>query len=224
MSKGILVLILFFVAVVELVQPASARTAQRSALAEIEIGLLRTEQADSYSQRPKHTVYPIVNATQQMELVPELRLSNGELVQALLESGRDDIEVVRLDTCLTRGLTQAVIAVVAGQCMDAIVSAVPDSNYTYRQVSSLLGDQDMINQANLLTHRSDLLNLLVDIALNGLPAFERLEKADVNAIKLREDTLKITFLEALAKTGIPVYRPYGNHDSFHRGNDGTSIC
>jgi|GEM_PF-4162078 len=217
MFKRALLLILLLVAFMQPEQPAAARTVERTALAEVGKGILQTERVGRCNQHKKHTVYLIDNFTQQVKLVPELRVSHGELVQALLESGRDDIEVVRLDTSLTRGLAQAVVAVVAGQCIDAVVSAVPGSNYTYRQVSSLLGEQGVLNQTNLLGHRRELLSLLVDIAFNELPSLEWLLKADVNPIKLREDALKITFIEALAKAGIPVYLPYGNVDSFNRG-------
>lgn len=59
--------------------------------------------------------------------------------------------------------------------------------------------------------------MLGDIAFNGHRSLEWLQKVAVNAITLGEDVLKITFIEALEKAGIPVYLPYGNDDTHHGG-------
>ncbi|WP_419177059.1 hypothetical protein [Desulfosediminicola sp.] len=114
-------------------------------------------------------------------------VSHGELVQAILVSGRHDINVLPLNTTITRGLAKVVIAVLQGKCIDAVVPSVPGSNYTYNQMSTLLGESGLLNPANLFDYRKDFMTILVDVAFSVFQSLEWLLAFNVNVVKLRED-------------------------------------
>lgn len=61
-----------------------------------------------------------------------------KLVEAILVSGRDNIRVKEMNTSVVRGLAETVPDLASGKCLDGVVSSMPDSNYSYHQVSSLL--------------------------------------------------------------------------------------
>ncbi len=167
--------------------------------------------------RPIYRVYLIDNFEQRIHLVPEVWTSHGEMLVRLLRAGRDDIDLRVLNTSLGRGLVRVILDLAAGGCVDAVVSAIPGSNYTYDQISSLFEYRLKIRPENILYHRSALRGLLRDIALTGFPSVEWLETIDVNSIKLRNDARKFAFIEALGRFNVPVILPYGNADARHRG-------
>jgi len=164
-----------------------------------------------------YRVYLIDNFEQALNLVPEVRTSHGEMLVKLLKTGRDDIDIVVLNTALSKGLAQVIDDIAGGACADAVVSSIPGSNYTYGQVSSLLPDRTSLRRENILYHRSALRRLLRDIAFQGFPSVEWLQNIDVNATKLRNDARKFVYIEALGRLGVPVILPYGNRDATHRG-------
>ena len=135
----------------------------------------------------------------------------------MLLSGRSDIDVEVFNTSLGRGLASVYEKIIDGHCVDAVVSSIPGSNYTYRQVSSILADDTVLDSGNILKHRQELLTILMDIAVSGFPSVEWLQNVQVNPIKLREDATKIFFIEALGELNVPVFLPYGNIDSYHMG-------
>ena len=92
----------------------------------------------------RYRVYLIDSFSQAINLVPEVRTSHGELLMRLLNTGRDDIEVVVLNTSLSRGLARVIQDLVEGACVDAVVSSIPGSNYTYDQISSLFPGREPI--------------------------------------------------------------------------------
>jgi hypothetical protein len=167
--------------------------------------------------KPKYRVYLIDNFEQGIHLVPEVRTSHGEMLVKLLQTGRDDIDITILDTALGKGLAQVIQDLVGGACVDAVVSSIPGSNYTYDQISSLLPDQKPIGPENILHHRSTLRTLLRDIAFRGFPSVKWLRNIDVNSIKLRNDARKYVFIEALGRFNVPVILPYGNSDARYKG-------
>ena len=167
----------------------------------------------------KYIVYLIDNFDQNISVVPSLEISHGELMYAMLVSGRDDIVVKTLNTTLNNGLATVLSELLNGGCADGVISSIPGSNYSYRQVNSFLRDDIVLDDGNILEHRADLLELMLSIALHGFPSLEWLMRADVNPIKLREDARKIFFIEKLGEMGISVLLPYGNVDGHHRGHE-----
>jgi len=167
--------------------------------------------------QPRYTIFLIDNFEQTFPLVPKLVTSHGELLVRLLKSGRDDIESVNLNTTLTRGLAMVIQHLLAGGCADAVISSIPGSNYTYDQVRTLLPEIRDLNPDTRLGHRNALKRLLREIAFRGYPSVEWVSQADINLTKLREDAVKLVFIQALGKLGVKVILPYGNPDSPHRG-------
>ena len=168
-----------------------------------------------------YSVFLIDNFDQQLAVLPEVALTHGKLVQAMLLSGRSDINVHVLNTSLRKGLFDVYQHLNSGGCADAVASSIPGSNYTYGQVSSLLPPGTHLHPGNILTYRQELLELMLDIASSGFPSVAWLKRAEVNPIKLREDAKKILFIELLGEMGIPVFLPYGNPDSPYRGEPRT---
>jgi hypothetical protein len=165
----------------------------------------------------KYRVYMIDNFEQGVELVPEVLTSHGEMLVKILMTGRDDIELIIMNTALSKGLKQVIRDLIKGECVDAVVSSVPGSNYAYGQISTLLPGRPNIDSENILYYRNDLRNLLGDIAFGSLPSAEWLEKIDVNLAKLRNDALKFLYIEALGRFNVPVILPYGNPDTLYKG-------
>lgn len=164
-----------------------------------------------------YRVYLIDNFEQDFHLVPEVLTSHGELLLKLLRTGREDIEVSILNTALSKGLAQIVKSLADGDCIDAVVSSIPGSNYTYDQVSSLLPDHHPLGPENILYHRRALRMLLQRIATEGFPSVEWLENIDVNPVKLKNDARKFLYIEALGQFNVPVILPYGNSDTNYGG-------
>lgn len=171
------------------------------------------------NESDKYIVYLIDNFDQYVPVVPALQISHGELMYAMLVSGRDDIAVKTLNTTLSGGLATVLSELLEGGCVDGVISSIPGSNYSYRQVSSFLSDGIVLKPGNILEYRADLLNIMLSIAVHGFPSVKWLMQADVNPIKLREDARKIFFIEKLGQLGIPVLLPYGNVDGYHRGQE-----
>ena len=165
----------------------------------------------------RYRVYLIDSFEQAFNLVPEVRTSHGEMLVRLLRAGRDDIEVVVLNTSLSRGLAQVIQDLAKGACADAVLSSIPGSNYTYDQISSLFPDRTPIGPETILYHRSALRQLLREIAFQGFPSVAWLQNIDVNSIKLRNDARKFVFIEALGRFKVPVILPYGNPDTPYKG-------
>ncbi|MGD9252008.1 MAG: hypothetical protein PVG19_12315 [Desulfobacterales bacterium] len=165
----------------------------------------------------KYRVYMIDNFEQGVELVPEVLTSHGEMLVKILMTGRNDIELITMNTALSKGLRQVLRDLIAGECVDAVVSSVPGSNYAYGQISTLLPGRPNIDSENILDYRDDLRNLLGDIAFGSLPSVEWLEKIDVNLAKLRNDARKFIYIEALGRFNVPVILPYGNPDTLYKG-------
>jgi len=165
----------------------------------------------------RYRVYLIDSFEQAILLVPEVRTSHGELLVKLLKTGRDDIEVVILNTSLSRGLAQVIQDLLDGACADAVVSSIPGSNYTYDQISSLFPGREPIVPETILYHRSALRQLLRQIAFHGFPSVQWLQNVDVNSVKLRNDARKFVFIEALGRFKVPVVLPYGNPDAPYKG-------
>jgi hypothetical protein len=164
-----------------------------------------------------YVVYLIDNFDQEIPLVSELKTSHGELLLAILRSGRRDISVIQLNTSLLKGLSQVVMDLAGGSCADAVVSAIPGSNYSYSQMNSLLNNRSAISASNIQGYREELLQRLKNIAFHGFPSVDWLLHADVNPVKLREDARKIALIEALGQFNLPVFLPYGNDDRAYRG-------
>ena len=167
--------------------------------------------------RKTYRIYLIDNFEQSIRLVPEIATSHGEMLVRLLRAGREDFDIRVLNTSLSKGLAQVVNDLANGGCVDAVVSAIPGSNYTYDQISSLFEYRRIIGPENILDHRSELRQLLRDIAFKGFPSVEWLETIDVNSVKLRNDARKFAYIEALGRFNVPVILPYGNADARHRG-------
>jgi len=165
----------------------------------------------------KYRVYLIDNFDQNVDLVPEVLTSHGELLARILKAGRDDIELIIMNTALSKGLKQVIYDLIEGECVDAVVSSVPGSNYTYGQISTLLPDRPTITRGNILYYRNAMRHLLRDIAFGGFPSVEWLENIDVNSAKLRNDALKFVYIEALSRFNVPVILPYGNSDTTYKG-------
>jgi hypothetical protein len=178
----------------------------------------RTFQADQRCGGTElYQIYLIDNFELNFNIVSEVQTSHGEMLLKLLHSGRDDIEVTLLNTSLSKGLAQTIDDLNDGICIDAVISSIPGSNYTYDQVSSLFTDKVQLSQQNILFYRGALRDLVRNIAFHGFPSVEWLEQVDVNPAKLRNDARKFVFLEALGKFNIPVILPYGNSDTMHKG-------
>jgi hypothetical protein len=165
----------------------------------------------------KYRVYMIDNFEQGVELVPEVLTSHGEMLVKILRTGRDDIELIVMNTALSKGLKQVIRDLIEGHCVDAVVSSVPGSNYTYGQISTLLPGRPTIDSGNILNYRGTLRHLLSEIAFGGFPSAEWLEKIDVNSAKLRNDARKFVYIEALGRFNVPVILPYGNSDATYKG-------
>lgn len=165
----------------------------------------------------KYRVYLIDNFEQDVDLVPEVLTSHGEMLAKILRTGRDDIQLVIMNTALSKGLKHVLRDLMAGACVDAVVSSVPGSNYTYGQIGSLLPGEPPIDKGNILYYRSALRQLLRDIALVGFPSVEWLQSVDVNSAKLRNDARKYLYIEALGRFNVPVILPYGNADATYKG-------
>ena len=165
----------------------------------------------------KYRICLIDNFEQKFPLVPVVETSHGEMLLKLLLSGRDDIEVEVYNTSLSKGLAKALEYLACGGCLDAVISSVPGSNYTYDQIGSLFDDRGPVTAENISEHRDDLKRLLRDIALHGFPSVQWLERADVNTVKLKNDARKFAFIEALGRFDVPVVLPYGNPDSRYKG-------
>ncbi len=164
-----------------------------------------------------YRVYLIDNFNQGFYLVPEVLTSHGEMLVRLLRTGRDDIDVSILNTSLSKGLALVIHDLMEGECVDAVVSSIPGSNYTYEQINSLFFEGIPITPENILSHRSALRELLRTIAFHGFPSVEWLIKIEVNSVKLGNDARKFTFIEALGRFNVPVILPYGNSDTRHNG-------
>jgi hypothetical protein len=136
----------------------------------------------------------------------------------LLKTGREDISVDVLNTSLCKGLAQVINDIIDGACVDAVVSSIPGSNYTYEQITSLFYEKVPMNPKNIVFYRSALRSLLRNIAFNGFPSVDWLEGIDVNSVKLRNDARMFVFIEALGTFNVPVILPYGNLDSTYKGN------
>ncbi len=179
----------------------------------------QTFQADRRCHdRSTYRIYLIDNFEQSIRLVPEIATSHGEMLVRLLRAGRDDLDIRVLNTSLSKGLARVIHDLANGACADAVVSAIPGSNYTYDQISSLFEYRRIIGPENILYHRSALRDLLRDIAFKGFPSVEWLETIDVNSVKLRNDARKFVYIEALERFNVPVILPYGNADARHRGS------
>jgi hypothetical protein len=165
----------------------------------------------------KYRVYLIDNFEQGVDLVPEVLTSHGEMLVKILRTGRDDIELIVMNTALSMGLKQVIRDLIAGECVDAVVSSVPGSNYTYGQISTLLPGRPAIDSGNILYYRKALRHLLSNIAFGGFPSVEWLEEIDVNSAKLRNDAIKLVYIEALGRFNVPVILPYGNPDTIYKG-------
>ena len=170
----------------------------------------------------KYVVYLIDNFEQRIRLTPEVTTSHGELIRKILISGRDDIVVRTLNTSLSRGLAMVIDDLFQGNCADAVISSIPGSNYTYRQIGSLLPGETPIRRENILDYQDELINLLKSIARNGFPSVGWLERVDVNTSKLLNDAGKVFFAEALGRFKVPLLIPYGNEDSTHE-NEARSV-
>ena len=165
----------------------------------------------------KYIVYVIDNFEQPVAITNGLTVSHGELIRTLLLTGRDDLEVLSLNTSLTKGLISVLTDLMDGGCADGVVSSIPGSNYTYSQISSFITGDVKIGAANILLYRKLLFDLLERIAVNGFPSVSWLQKLDANPIKLKEDAKKAVLIHYLGKYGIPVFLPYGNSDSQYHG-------
>ena len=221
---NVLLSIVLMSVLIHLIFAGAAAAAPRSASVEkniwarivsVDFGTLQTDQR--CHEQDRYGVYLIDNFEQHVDLVPEVMTSHGEMLARLLKAGRDDIEVRALNTSLEKGLTQVLHDLVEGGCADAVVSAIPGSNYTYGQITSLLDPQVEIHSRNILEHRPDLRQLLRDIAIRGFPSVDWLKKIDVNSVKLRHDARKFVLIEALGRFNVPVILPYGNRDVRHNG-------
>ncbi len=165
----------------------------------------------------KYLIYLIDNFDQDFNIVPEVRTSHGEMVERLLRSGRNDIDVKVLDTALGKGLALVINDLIDGACVDAVISSIPGSNYSYDQISSFFPDRVRITSENILYYRSALRKLLRNIAFDGFPSDKWLENVHANSNKLRNDARKFAFIEALGQFSVPVILPYGNLDTTTRG-------
>lgn len=162
-------------------------------------------------------VYLIDNFEQTVRIIPEVTTTHGEMIKKLLQSGRNDIDILVLNTALSKGLAMVIQDLVNGGCTDAVVSSTPGSNYTYSQVSTLLPQPVRLTPENILDFRNQLRQLLRNIAFEGFPSVKWLEQIDVNAAKLKNDAIKFVFIEALDRFNVPVFLPYGNPDTTHKG-------
>ena len=167
-----------------------------------------------------YRVSVIDNFDQRVDLVPEVAVTHGRMVTAILTSGRPDIRVQRINDGLGRGLARVIAHLKNGNCTDMVVSSAPGSNYTLDQVSHLLDPQIPLNRNNILAFRGELRQQVRRIAVRGFPSvpwMERAERAGLNLVKLKNDAVSFVLIEALGRLGVPVILPYGNLDSPHRG-------
>lgn len=164
-----------------------------------------------------YQVFLVDNFEQQVQLVPEVLTSHGELLRRLLLSGRPDIRIEAIDSSLEKGLAQIVYRLANGDCADAVISSIPGSNYTYAQISTLLINPVELGPDNILSYKDTLLQLIRNIAFHGFPSAQWLEGLDVNPVKLANDTRKIAYISALGHFSVPVILPYGNADTDYKG-------
>ena len=120
--------------------------------------------------RSTYRVYLIDNFEQRVDLVPEVLTSHGEMLVRLLRADREDIEILVRNTSLSRGLAQFIHDLRQGACVDAVVSSIPGSNYTYEQLSSLFSYRVNIRPENILYHRSALRTVLRNTEKRYRPA------------------------------------------------------
>lgn len=165
----------------------------------------------------KYTVYLIDNFDQMVKISAEITVSHGDLLQKILLSGRDDIDVHSLNTSLNRGLALVLDEMLRGKCVDAIISSIPGSNYSYSQASSILQQDITLSDDNLLDYLEPMRQTIRNIGLVGFPSTEYLTDLKVNSVKLRNDARKVVLMEAIGKFGVPVILPYGNIDYLDHG-------
>lgn len=173
-------------------------------------------------QCSEESIYRVVlidNFDQAISIIPEVKTTHGEMVKTLLQSGRRDIQIQSMNTALSKGLAMVIEQVMDGHCLDLVVSSTPGSNYTYEQISSLLGPGTVLNENNILAFKSDIQQLIHQIATQGFPSVAWLQAADINSIKLKNDALKYVFIQALGRLNIPVILPYGNQDTRYKGRN-----
>lgn len=168
-------------------------------------------------QRDLYSVYLIDNFEQNVPVIPELKTSHGELLRRIIISGRDDITIRVINTSLSKGLALVLAYLQSGECADAVVSSIPGSNYSYGQLNTILQTPDPISPRNVLRFRKPLLNQIKSFALEGYPSVSWFDQLDANAAKLMNDSIKLNFIEAIAKYSVPVILPYGNVDSLYEG-------
>lgn len=164
-----------------------------------------------------YRVYLVDNFEQQVQLVPEVATSHGDLLKRLLLSGRSDILIEEINSSLEKGLAQIIDQLANGGCADAVISSIPGSNYTYAQVSTLLINPIALGPENILRYKAALAQLITTIAFHGFPSAQWLEGIDINPVKLLNDTRKIAYISALGHFSVPVFLPYGNVDTEHKG-------
>lgn len=81
-----------------------------------------TFQADQRCRgQGRYRVYLIDDFEQDVDIVPEIRTSHGEMLSRLLQSGRNDIAVTTFNTALSKGLAQIIDQLRNGTCIDAII-------------------------------------------------------------------------------------------------------
>lgn len=81
-----------------------------------------TFQADQRCRgQGRYRVYLIDDFEQDVDIVPEIRTSHGEMLSRLLQSGRNDIAVTTFNTALSKGLAQIIDQLRNGACIDAII-------------------------------------------------------------------------------------------------------
>lgn len=185
-------------------------------LHQIRTGVFFEQKRTDYrcKNQENYTIYLIDNFDEYHSIIPELSLSHGQIVQALVESGSsNNFTIIPINTALSRGLAQVLNRLQNGDCADAVISSIPGSNYTYGQLTSLLNNKKELTEYNILESRESLLTLLRKIALRGFPSVRWLEQIDINSVKLKEDARKILFIDTLGLMQVPVILPYGNNDN-----------
>jgi len=197
----------------------------QTSAAQIEKEILKQIRSENFSEesnnrrcqyKDKYIVYLIDNFEQPVELIPELKTTHGELVNKILVSGRNDIIVKTLNTSLSKGLATVLDDLLQGSCADAVISAIPGSNYSYKQITSFFPGNTAICENNILDYQQNLKKLLMRIAVKGFPSVRWMEQADINPSKLQNDAKMIAFANALGKFNIPILIPYGNRDSRYK--------
>ncbi len=188
------------------------------------IGFISSDAFDAFQadqrcrDERRYRIYVIDNFELKFNLTPEVRTSHGEMLVKLLTSGREDMAPAVLNTSLSKGLALVIQDLIDGNCVDAVISSTPGSNYTYDQIGSLFSPPKKITRENILQYRGALVDLMRRVAFHGFPSVGWLENADVNSSKLLHDARKVAFIEALGRFGVPVILPYGNADSTYKGD------